>query len=153
MNNHNNISIPRNLFIALCVAAAVLAIACVITLIKRPSQPTLGGSEQEPKKHLIVQESNKPVPVEPKFLEFLRKGKYSEFVLVNLEGQVRIIGLDGRDKMPCGEIVGSEIRPFPYRNDCPSFKNIELTHVGLVHFVVFEGSPGRVCWVDGYYVC
>lgn len=91
--------------------------------------------------------------MEPKFVEFLTKGKYSGFVLVNLEGQVRIIGLDGRDKMPCGEIVGSEIRPFPYRNDCPSFKNIELTHVGLVNFVVLEGSPGRVCWVDGYYVC
>lgn len=91
--------------------------------------------------------------MEPKFVEFLTKGKYSGFVLVNLEGQVRIIGLDGRDKMPCGEIVGSEVRPFPYRNDCPSFKNIELTHVGLVNFVVLGGSPGRVCWVDGYYVC
>jgi hypothetical protein len=158
MNNHKNISISRYLFIASCVAVGILAIAFVIALIQFQSQPTLAqptpwGGEKEPKKHVIVRESNNPVPIEPKFLEFLKRGKYSGFVLVNLEGQVRIIGLDGRDKMPCGEIVGSEIRPFPGRDDCPSFKNIKLTHVGLLHFLVLEGSPEKICWIDGEYVC
>jgi hypothetical protein len=46
MNNHNNISISRNLFTASCVAAAVLAVAFVVTFIKLQSQPPLGGGEQ-----------------------------------------------------------------------------------------------------------
>jgi hypothetical protein len=155
MNNHQNINISRYLFIALCVAAAILAIALATVLIELQSpptlaQPTLGGGEQEPKRHVIVQESDKPVPIEPKFLEFLKRGESSGFVVVNLKGQARIIGLDGRDKMSCGEIVGSEIRPFPDRKDCPSFKNIKLTHVGLLQFLVLEG---RTCWIDGQYVC
>ncbi|MGH8659817.1 MAG: hypothetical protein ACREV4_15425 [Gammaproteobacteria bacterium] len=164
MNNHQNISISRYLFVALCVAAGILAIAFVIALIQFQSQPTLAqptlaqptlwGGEKEPKKHVIVQESNNPVPIEGKFLEFLKRGKYSGFMLVNLKGQARIIGLDGRDKMPCGEIVGSEIRPFPGREDCPSFKNIKLTHVGLLQFLVFdEGTKDPICHIDGIYVC
>lgn len=159
MNNHKNMHISRSLFIGLGIAAAVFTIAFVIALIKLQSQPalaqpSLGYGKQEPRKHVIVQDSKDPVPIEGKFLNFLKERNYSGFVLVNLEGEARIIGLDGRDKMPCGEIVGSEIRPFSGRPDCPSFTNIKLTHVGLLQFLVFEeGGSDPVCWYDGYYVC
>jgi hypothetical protein len=140
----NTISIPRNIFIIMCVIFAILFGFFLITSLTPSPQPGEINST-------LIRDPKNPVPFDKKLRDFLQQGGYKQITLIRNDAKVRIVEADGSDVEPCAKIVGTEIQKIPGQ-DC-HLEKIDLTHINSVPIFTRRYNPKNPCTGCGDYVC